>query len=52
MVNHEQYRHNCELCLLFVTSAIIIIGEQPSSVQWIGAGLVILSTYFANRLKA
>jgi drug/metabolite transporter (DMT)-like permease len=35
-----------------VTSAIIIIGEQPSSIQWIGAGLVILSAYFANRLKA
>jgi drug/metabolite transporter (DMT)-like permease len=35
-----------------VTSAIIIIGEQPSSIQWIGAGLVISSAYFANRLKA
>jgi drug/metabolite transporter (DMT)-like permease len=35
-----------------VTSAIIIIGEQPNSTQWIGAGLVIISAYFANQLEA
>lgn len=34
-----------------VASAIILIGEQPSFVQWIGAVLVIASSYAANRLQ-
>jgi drug/metabolite transporter (DMT)-like permease len=34
-----------------VASAIILIGEQPSSAQWIGAVLVIASSYCANRLQ-
>lgn len=34
-----------------VTSAIILIGEQPSLFQWVGAVLVVASSYCANRLK-
>lgn len=34
-----------------VASAIILIGEQPSFVQWIGAVLVITSSYCASRLQ-
>lgn len=34
-----------------VASAIILIGEQPSFGQWLGAVLVIGSSYFANQLK-
>ncbi|NJN59582.1 MAG: DMT family transporter [Leptolyngbyaceae cyanobacterium SL_5_9] len=34
-----------------VTSAILMIGEQPSLIQWVGAGLIITSSYFANRLR-
>ena len=34
-----------------VASAILMIGEQPSFAQWIGAILVIASSYFANKLK-
>jgi drug/metabolite transporter (DMT)-like permease len=34
-----------------VVSAIILIREQPSFGQWLGAVLVIGSSYFANRLK-
>jgi drug/metabolite transporter (DMT)-like permease len=34
-----------------VTSAILMIGEQPSLTQWVGAGLIITSSYFANRLR-
>lgn len=34
-----------------VTSAIAIIGERPSLIQWAGAGLIIASSYFANKLK-
>lgn len=35
-----------------VASAIILLGEQPNLLQWIGAGLIITSSYFANRLRA
>lgn len=35
-----------------VASAILLIGEQSSPVQWIGAALVITSSYYANRLRA
>jgi drug/metabolite transporter (DMT)-like permease len=34
-----------------VGSAVMLIGEQPSLAQWIGGLLVILSSYFASRLK-
>lgn len=34
-----------------VASAIILIGEQPSFYQWVGAVLVITSSYYANRLE-
>lgn len=34
-----------------VTSAILIIGERPNIMQWVGAGLIISSSYFANKLK-
>jgi drug/metabolite transporter (DMT)-like permease len=34
-----------------VGSAVILIGEQPSLAQWAGGLLVILSSYFASRLK-
>lgn len=34
-----------------VASAILLIGEQPSRVQWAGAALVILSSYCASRLR-
>jgi drug/metabolite transporter (DMT)-like permease len=34
-----------------VGSAIILIGEQPSTLQWIGAFFVIGSSYFANKLR-
>jgi drug/metabolite transporter (DMT)-like permease len=34
-----------------VASAIALLGEQPSLTQWLGAVLVVASSYFANRLK-
>ncbi|MBD1869624.1 DMT family transporter [Cyanobacteria bacterium FACHB-471] len=34
-----------------VTSAILILGERPSLIQWVGAGLIIASSYFANKLQ-
>jgi drug/metabolite transporter (DMT)-like permease len=34
-----------------VASAIILIGEQPNNLQWIGAALVLTSSYFANKLR-
>jgi len=34
-----------------VSSAILLIGEQPSFAQWVGGVLVITSSYFANKLK-
>ena len=34
-----------------VTSAVLVIGEQPSWTQIIGGCLVVASSYFANRLK-
>jgi drug/metabolite transporter (DMT)-like permease len=34
-----------------VASAVVMIGEQPSLAQWTGGLLVIVSSYFANRLK-
>ncbi|QYO68372.1 EamA family transporter [Leptolyngbya sp. 7M] len=34
-----------------VTSAIVIMGEQPSLAQSIGGCLVIVSSYCAHRLK-
>jgi drug/metabolite transporter (DMT)-like permease len=34
-----------------VASAILIIGERPSLLQWMGTGLIIASSYFANKLK-
>lgn len=34
-----------------VASAVMLIGEQPSLAQWIGGLLVIVSSYFASRLK-
>jgi drug/metabolite transporter (DMT)-like permease len=34
-----------------VASAVILIGEQPSFAQWVGAILVIASSYCASRLK-
>jgi drug/metabolite transporter (DMT)-like permease len=34
-----------------VVSAVVIIGEEPSLAQWIGGSMVIVSCYFANRLK-
>jgi drug/metabolite transporter (DMT)-like permease len=33
-----------------VASAILLIGEQPSLPQWVGAALIITSSYVANRL--
>lgn len=33
-----------------VASAIVLIGEHPTAVQWLGAGLIIASSYYANRL--
>jgi drug/metabolite transporter (DMT)-like permease len=33
-----------------VASAILLLGEKPSAMQWIGGFLVILSSYGANRL--
>ncbi|GAP99973.1 hypothetical protein NIES2104_65390 [Leptolyngbya sp. NIES-2104] len=35
-----------------VASAMILMGEQPSFVQWIGAVFVIASSYCANRLRS
>lgn len=35
-----------------VGSAIVLIGEQPSPIQWLGGLLVIGSSYYANRLSA
>ena len=32
-----------------VASAILLIGEQPNILQWVGAGLIVTSSYFANR---
>jgi drug/metabolite transporter (DMT)-like permease len=34
-----------------VASAMILIGEQPNVLQWIGAVLIITSSYFANQLQ-
>jgi drug/metabolite transporter (DMT)-like permease len=34
-----------------VTSAILLIGEEPSFSQWIGAALVLGATYWSNKLK-
>ena len=34
-----------------VASAVVMIGEQPSLAQWTGGLLVIVSSYFASRLK-
>jgi drug/metabolite transporter (DMT)-like permease len=34
-----------------VTSAILMIGERPDVMQWVGAGLIISSSYFANKLR-
>jgi drug/metabolite transporter (DMT)-like permease len=34
-----------------VVSAVVMIGEKPSLAQWIGGSMVIVSSYFANRLK-
>lgn len=34
-----------------IASAILLLGEQPSLLQWTGAGLIITSSYFANRLR-
>ena len=34
-----------------VTSAVLVIGEQPSWLQIIGGCLVVAASYFANRLK-
>lgn len=34
-----------------VTSAAVMIGEQLNLAQWIGGLLVIMSSYYANRLK-
>jgi drug/metabolite transporter (DMT)-like permease len=35
-----------------VASAIVLLGEQPSVAQWVGAVLVIASSYCASRLKS
>jgi drug/metabolite transporter (DMT)-like permease len=35
-----------------IASAVVIIGEYPSLAQWVGGGLVVVSTYYANRLKS
>lgn len=35
-----------------VASAVLLIGEQPSLSQWIGAGLIVGSSYGANRFKS
>ena len=34
-----------------VVSAVVLIGEQPSPIQWFGGLLVVGSSYFANRLE-
>ncbi len=34
-----------------MASAILLIGEQPNWLQWIGAALITTSSYFANRLR-
>lgn len=34
-----------------VGSAVIMLGEHPSLAQWAGGVLVVLSSYFANRLQ-
>jgi drug/metabolite transporter (DMT)-like permease len=34
-----------------VVSAVVMIGEKPSLAQWIGGAMVIVSSYFSNRLK-
>lgn len=34
-----------------VSSAILLLGEHPSPIQWIGAGLIVTSSYYANRLR-
>ncbi|HEY9629955.1 MAG TPA: DMT family transporter [Coleofasciculaceae cyanobacterium] len=34
-----------------IASAMILLGEQPSFAQWIGAACVITSSYYASRLK-
>lgn len=33
-----------------VGSAIVLIGEHPTIIQWVGAGLILTSSYYANRL--
>lgn len=35
-----------------VASAVMMLGEQPSLVQWIGGSLIVVSSYWANRLKS
>ncbi|MEL6224125.1 MAG: DMT family transporter [Cyanobacteria bacterium J06627_8] len=35
-----------------VASAVMIIGEQPNLAQWVGGLLVIVSSYYANRLQS
>lgn len=35
-----------------VASAVLILGEQPSPTQWIGAVLVIGASYAANRIRS
>ncbi|MDB9524375.1 DMT family transporter [Oscillatoria sp. CS-180] len=34
-----------------IVSAIALIGEQPNIAQWIGGGLVMMSSYYAYSLK-
>jgi drug/metabolite transporter (DMT)-like permease len=34
-----------------IGSTILLIGEQPNGMQWIGAVLVIASSYFANKQR-
>lgn len=34
-----------------VSSAILLLGEHPSPIQWIGVVLIVTSSYSANRLR-
>ncbi|MCG8318214.1 MAG: DMT family transporter [Cytophagales bacterium] len=34
-----------------VASAVVMIGEQPGTMQWVGGLLIVGSSYFANRLS-
>lgn len=36
--------------LFGVASAMVLMGEQPSLIQWVGGGLVMVSAYCAHRL--